>query len=42
VPPFVTLCALVFAGRHKPARAGTSKKPTGRTGPPHSQEKLSA
>ena len=46
VPPFVTLCALVFAGRHKPARTGTDTntdtKNTGRKGPPISSERLSA
>ena len=32
VPPFITICALVFAGRHKPAAASAFTKTRGRTG----------
>ena len=42
LPPFITICALVFAGRHVPAPAGSAARTTRRNRPITPQEKFSA
>ena len=42
LPPFITICALIFAGRHMPAPAGSASRTTGPNRPITPQEKFSA
>jgi len=42
LPPFITICALIFAGRHMPAPAGSATRTSGPNRPTTPQEKFSA